>query len=280
MQIRHFSDVDAYLDAAGAFLVAREAEHNLIFGICSSLRETPERYGDPYLAVVERDRTVVAAALRTPPFRLVLSELDDPSAIDALVEDNLSRTMPGVTGPAEHVRVFAERWNARGGPTARLAMSERVYRLTSVISPRRVAGSHRVAVAADRDLAIDWTEGFMREAFGEVDPAEVAADVDRWLARKARTIYLWEDGVPVSMCGVGGETPNGIRIGPVFTPPDLRGRGYASALVAAVSQAELDAGRRFCFLFTDQANPTANHIYQAIGYEPVRDVDAYRFDAR
>ena len=59
-----------------------------------------------------------------------------------------------------------------------------------------------------------------------------------------------------------------------------RGRGYASALVAAISQAELDAGRRFCFLFTDQANPTANHIYQAIGYEPVRDVDAYRFEAR
>lgn len=280
MQIRHLTDVDAFLDAAGDFLVAREAEHNLIFGICSSLRETPERYGEPYLAVVERDGTVVAAALRTPPFRLVLSEMDDPAAVDALVEDNLVHALPGVTGPAEQVRVFAERWNERGGPTARLAMSERVYQLTSVIPPRPVAGSHRIAVATDRGLAIGWTEGFMREAFGEVDPAEVAADVDRWLARKARSIYLWQDGAPVSLCGVGGETPNGIRIGPVFTPPDLRGRGYASALVAAVSQAELDAGRRFCFLFTDQANPTANHIYQAIGYEPVRDVDAYRFDAR
>jgi predicted GNAT family acetyltransferase len=277
MNVRHFGDVDAYLEAAGAFLVAREAEHNLIFGICSSLRETAERYGEPYLAIVERDGTVVAAAIQTPPFRLVLSEVDDPAAIDALVEDTLPRTLPGVTGPAEHLRVFAATWNARGGPMATLAMSERVYQLTSVIPPRPVAGSRRIAVAADRDLAIDWTEGFMRDAFGQSDPSEVAADVDRWLARRGRTIYLWEDGVPVSLCGVGGETPNGIRIGPVYTPPDLRGRGYASALVAAVSQAELDARRRFCFLFTDQANPTANHIYQAIGYEPVRDVDAYRF---
>ncbi|OGO56238.1 MAG: hypothetical protein A2Z32_12645 [Chloroflexi bacterium RBG_16_69_14] len=118
----------------------------------------------------------------------------------------------------------------------------------------------------------------MFEAFGEADPDEVAAWTDRWLARRGRTLYLWDDDRVVSMTGVGGPTPNGIRIGPVYTPPAVRGRGYASALVAAVSQAELDAGRRFCFLFTDLANPTSNHIYQAIGYEPVRDVDAYGFE--
>jgi predicted GNAT family acetyltransferase len=277
IRVRQFASVDDFLDAAGDFLVAREAEHNLIFGICSSLRETPERYGAPYLVVVERGETVVAAAIRTPPFRLVLSEVDDPAAIGALVEDVYDRDLPGVTGPAEHVRAFAETWNARGGPAATLHMSERIYRLSQVRPPRPMAGRYRMATAADRGLAIDWTEGFMRDAFGDVDPNEVAADVDRWLARRARTLYLWEDGEPVSLCGVGGETPNGIRIGPVYTPPALRGRGYASALVAAVSQAELDAGRRFCFLFTDLANATANHIYQAIGYEPIRDVDAYRF---
>jgi predicted GNAT family acetyltransferase len=278
MTLRRFAEGGDFLDAAGAFLGAREAEHNLIFGICSSLRETPERYGAPYLAVVERDDRVVAAALQTPPFRLVLSEVDDPDAIDAIVEDVLGRDLPGVTGPAEQTLAFAQAWNARGGPTATLYMSERIYRLSVVTPPRPVDGRHRMATPADRALAIDWTERFMRDAFGEVDPAEVAADVDRWLARRGRTVYLWEDGDPVSLCGVGGETPNGIRIGPVYTPPALRARGYASALVAAVSQAELDAGRRFCFLFADQANPTANHIYQAIGYEPIRAVDAYRFE--
>jgi predicted GNAT family acetyltransferase len=119
----------------------------------------------------------------------------------------------------------------------------------------------------------------MFEAFGEVDLDEVAATTDRWLAGRGRTLHLWEDGEVVSLVGAGGRTPNGIRIGPVYTPPAARRRGYASALFAAVSQAELDAGRRFCFLFTDLANPTSNHIYQAIGYEAVRDVDAYGFDA-
>ncbi len=82
----------------------------------------------------------------------------------------------------------------------------------------------------------------------------------------------------VSLTGVGSQTPNGVRIGPVYTPPEARNHGYASALVAAASQAQLDDGRRFCFLFTDLANPTANHIYQTIGYEPVRDVDMWRHD--
>jgi len=81
------------------------------------------------------------------------------------------------------------------------------------------------------------------------------------------------------MTGVAAVTPEGSRVGPVYTPSPLRGRGYASALVAAASQAQLGAGRRFCFLFTDLANPTSNEIYQAIGYEPVCDVDEYRFTA-
>ncbi len=280
LPVRRFAGVDAFLAAAGSFLAAREAEHNLIFGICSSLRETPERYGEPYLAVVERGDRVVAAALQTPPFRLVLSEVDEPAAIDALVDDVLTRSLPGVAGPVEHVRAFAGTWLARGGPTPTLAMSERMYRLATVIPPRPIPGRSRIAGPADRDLVIDWTEAFMREAFGDADPVVVAADVDRWLARRGRTIYVWDDGEPRSLAGVGGDTPNGTRIGPVYTPPALRARGYASALVAEVSQAKLDAGRRFCFLFTDLANPTANHIYQAIGYEPIRDVDAYRFAPR
>jgi len=92
-------------------------------------------------------------------------------------------------------------------------------------------------------------------------------------------MYIWVDGEPACLVGVSGETPHGIRVAPVYTPPELRGRGYASALTAEVSQAQLDAGRRYCFLFTDLANPTSNKVYQAIGYEPVCDVDDLRFEA-
>ena len=130
---------------------------------------------------------------------------------------------------------------------------------------------------ADRDLLIEWVGAFLDEALDRVDPDQTAAMVDRSLRTGTRTWYLWEDGEPVSVAAAGGPTPNGIRIGPVYTPPDRRRHGYASALTAAVSQAELDKGRRFVFLFTDLSNPTSNKIYQAIGYEPVIDVDQITF---
>jgi len=113
---------------------------------------------------------------------------------------------------------------------------------------------------------------FYAEALPEpADEAETATGIDLSLAGRGRRFYLWDDGQPVAMSGAGGQTPHGVRIGPVYTPPEHRRRGYASALVAAISQAQLDAGRTFCFLYTDLANPTSNHIYQAIGYESVTD---------
>jgi uncharacterized protein len=281
MELRRFAAVGEFIEAAGPFLVEREAEHNLMLGVASSLVEAPEAYnGPPYLATVTDAGRVVAAAIQTPPFRLILSEIDAPAAIDCLAADVLRRDLPGVLGPAEHVAAFVEARARLGGPLAEYEMAERVYRLTEVRPVAGVSGRLRPADGSDRELVIEWVEAFMREAFGDADPATVAADADRWLAGRGRTLHLWEDGGVVSLAGTGGRTPNGIRIGPVYTPPAARRRGYASALVAAVSQASLDAGRRFCFLFTDQANATANHVYQAIGYQPVRDVVAYRFRSR
>ena len=101
----------------------------------------------------------------------------------------------------------------------------------------------------------------------------------RLLRRADRTVYLWADegGEPVALVGAGGRTPRGIRIGPVYTPPAHRGRGYASNLVAAVTQRQFDDGRAFCFLFTNLANPTSNRIYQGMGYQPVIDIDQWQF---
>lgn len=281
MDLQRFADVGAFYDVAGDFLVAREAEHNLILGICGALRDDPQAYPrTPYLVTVSADGRVVAAAIQTPPFRLVLSEVDDRRAIELLAGDVVDRDLPGVFGPVDVVRAFVDAWTRRGGPPATVEQHERTYRLTAVRPVRPTAGRWRAAGLDDRPTVLIWIEAFMLEAFGDADPAEVQTRTDRWLAGYERTLYLWEDDDPVSLCGVGNPTPNGIRIGPVYTPPNQRGKGYASALVAAVSQAELDAGRRYCFLFTDLANPTSNHIYQAIGYEPIRDVDMWVFDRR
>ena len=85
-------------------------------------------------------------------------------------------------------------------------------------------------------------------------------------------LRIWQDERPASMAVAQGVTPNGCRVGYVYTPTELRGRGYASALVAELSQSMLDSGLNFCVLYTDLANPTSNGIYQRIGYNAICDV--------
>ena len=277
--VERHATAPAFLDAAGDFLVGREAEHNLIFGICATLTADPGYSSEPYLATISKAGGVVGAAVMTPPWNLVLSCTDELDALSALAADLDARgiTIPGVTGPVETAGRFAEGWCRSHGLERGPRIAERIYRLERVVPPDGVPGTVRLATGADRDLLIEWVDAFLVEAFDRADRDQAASMVDRSLRAATRTWYLWEDGQPVSVAAAAGPTPNGIRIGPVYTPPHRRRRGYASALTAATSQAELDKGRRFVFLFTDLANPTSNKIYQAIGYEPVIDIDQITF---
>jgi len=265
--------------AAGDFLAAREAEHNLMLGIVSSLSGDRDAYeGPPLLATVRDDGNVVAAAVRTPPYNLVLSEVDDPGAIPILVGALRGEALPGIVGPPVAVRAFADAWAATRGGSWRLGREERIYRLSEVNPPPAGDGSPRLAHASDRELIGTWLGAFEREALDEeAEAGMIERALNSW-SGGARRFWLWEvDGRAVSIVGAGGRTPNGVRIGPVYTPPGERGHGYASRLTAWVSQAMLDEGRRFCFLYTDLANQTSNRIYQAIGYEPVTDASMVYF---
>ncbi len=284
LRVERLPDAAAFIERSTAFLMPREAENCLIFGLCANLR-SGITYGPrpPYFAIVTDRDADVGVAMRTPPFNLIIAAGTDPRALPAIGDDVLrsdAADLAGVVGLKELTASFIGHWRGRTGAHATLRTAERIYRLTRVKAPPRgpASGWMRVAEAADHDLVTEWFLGFARDALGEGDVAGARAHADRWIGE--RGLHVWMDGArPVSMAGASGPTPNGIRIGAVYTPPALRNRGYAGTLVAALSQAQLDRGRTFCFLYTDLANPTSNKIYQDIGYEPVCDVDEYRFEA-
>jgi len=285
LTVRHHATVDEFLAAAGGFLEEHEAENNLLFGISSAIRATPELFADevPRFATVTDDaERTVAASLRTPPHNQVLSWTDDMDAVDALADAMQHEQLPGLLGPKGPAERFVARWTETTGQAGAVGVAERIFRLSRVIPPARpAAGDWRFPEPRDRDLIARWVIAFSEEAVPEAAPIpDPGAVADRWIARAGRLGYLWLDGdAVVSMVGVSGDTPHGVRIGPVYTPPELRNRGYASSLTAAASADQLERGRQFVFLFTDLANPTSNKIYRAIGYEPVCDVDQYRFGA-
>jgi len=282
--LERFLAVEDFYKRVERYLIEREAYHNLIIGICTGLMQHPERVTQrPYLVSVEEGNKVVATAVRTPPHNLVLSQVDAPAALPLIAEDVCKQypELPGVLGPKPVSRSFADIWRKLSGQPYRKGMPQRIYQLEAVKPVSGVPGNLRRATSADRELLMEWFTALVKEAQRENPSAQEARiRIDAFLDVGTNGVHLWEDEKPVSMAGYTGPTPNGIRINLVYTPPEYRGRGYARACVASLSQLLLDEGRRYCFLFTDLSNPTSNRIYQAIGYEAVSDQDEYKFSKR
>lgn len=284
--VERFESAQKFSDASIDFLSAREAENNLLLGITSDLLGgTPFGPTPPYLAVAARGGEVTAAALRTPPYNVALSATDDLDAVDLLADDlfMVYSTLPGVLAPSAAADRFVDKWESRTGQRRRVRANERIHKCNRVNRARSPRGGMRSFKEFDRELVVQWMKLFISESKlphpgGE---AEFRVSIDRRLNARDGGYFFWEvDGEAVSMAASGGRTPNGVRIGPVYTPPSHRGKGYATALVADVTSAMLDRGLDFCFLFTDLANPVSNSIYAQIGYVPVTDCVMYDLEPR
>jgi predicted GNAT family acetyltransferase len=277
VHVKRLAAPEAFLVAAEPVLLADEARHNLILGVAGVLRDQPAVHPAYDLWTVEREEGVAAAGLRTPPFNVLVAGRDE-AALEALADALYAERvdLPGVTAATPEADVFAARWAELTGDTVTPRVRQRIYGLRELVPPRATSGAARAATTADRDLLVAWTAAFTDDVrHGASRSAEATVDA----RLEGGGFVLWEHGEPVSMAGWGSPTPNGIRIGPVYTPPEHRGRGYGTAATAAASAEQLASGRRLCFLYTDRANPTSNKIYMDIGYEPVCDSTEYVFVA-
>lgn len=273
-------DPGAFEAAVARFLHSDPIRNTLPLTILDQVRAG--RYDDWLLGYVagssspEVDGEVTAVCVRTPPFNVLVAARDDAGVV--AIADGLDRQgqrLPGVTGIQPWADRFAQLWTSRRGEIAVTSRRERLFRLDSLEPPRPARGLARQATASDLDQVLAWTRAFRAEAAPGLPPLD--ARVVR-PALDAGRYWLWEDGRPVSLTGHTAYVAGQARVGPVYTPPSERGRGYASNLVAHVSRLLLrDVVPT---LFTDLANPTSNKIYRAIGYVPVADLGEIRFDSR
>jgi predicted GNAT family acetyltransferase len=218
---------------------------------------------------------LAGVALRTPPRGLLVTAMP-AAAATALAEYCAAADLrpPEAGGPEPASDTFTDRYTQLTGAHRSLAMAQRLYRLDTVTPPAGVPGALREAVATDEALLIEWTHRLQSDVFGSNAP-----DVIESLRQRLRTgglLYVWQLGDrPVAMNWISPPVSGVVRVSGVYTPPDLRGHGYASALVAATSQHALDTGATACCLYTDLANPTSNRIYQRIGYRPAADMNSW-----
>lgn len=272
--IRH-PDARAALDHVEAALLAAGGAGEVPVGLLHRLVAEPDAWGS--------EVTLLAGAGADGPAAFTMMTGDHPAVVvafaaaaDVAWADVVAAMIAaghrpsGVSGERAASEAFA-RACAAAGAAAHVRRDVRVYELRTVRPPTGVAGSWRSAAADEAHLLERWSVAFHAEIGESETPAEAAVSVGRKLAED--DLVVWErDGSVVSMAGVVRRTPWSSAIALVYTPPDLRRNGFASAVVAALSQRELDAGRRWCSLLADAANPTTNRIYADIGYEPRCDL--------
>jgi len=284
------ADPGRFLEVAGGLLAADPVVNTVVATVTARIRderaggEPPPEDRPEWWAVVRDDRGAIAGlAMRTartpphPPYLLSMPE-DAARTLARLAHDRGER-IGGVNGALPATRVFAEEVACLQGDRVEVAQHTRLFELAELVEPTGVPGSLRPATLDDLDLAVAWIDRFMDDADEQAGrepgshPHEglVADDIRRRIVQGTYWFWLDESGERVHLTGANPPTYGVARVGPVYTPPEQRRKGYAGAAVAQVSRILRDAGARVC-LFTDQANPTSNGVYQAIGYRPVVDM--------
>ncbi|NUR66856.1 MAG: GNAT family N-acetyltransferase [Streptomyces sp.] len=274
-------DLDAFLARAGAFLRSRPVLHTVQLTVTERLSTYGTRaYGDeaPVFGVLERDGAPRAAWFRTPPHWLTLTPLaaEDAAALAARLAD-LGHRLPGVSADRGTAVAFAEAWRRHTGAEAALYQHQRLYRLDTLTPPDPMPpGRARIAGKADRELLVRWFDGFLDDV-GKTGAGDPEAWADARVEHGGAVLWETPDGVPVSLAAAHPMIAGQVRVGPVYTPPELRGRGYAGAATVAVSRAARESGAEEVLLFADLANPTSNGVYLRVGYRGVADFAVYDF---
>lgn len=283
MEYTEYHDPQEFLNATQPVFEKNEVLFGLMLGISLRLAENPLHYGKkPYLATVADNGDLQLIALMTPPHKLQVASFrgDSEKAVE-LLAFNLQKggwKVPAVLAEKILAKHFEETWTVLTGVQSEQGMRQRIYQLRAVKHHDYPSGRFRQATVEDLNLAAAWNASFHEDCFGSSIPGE-CTKAARMMIENG-DLYIWENPLPVSMAGYSRPTKAGVSVGSVYTPPEFRKQGYASALVASLSALALENGKKFCTLYTDLSNPTSNSIYQKIGYDVVADVVDVNFSMK
>lgn len=231
-----------------------------------------------FALVSDATGAVTGAALRTPPRALLCTAIGRADAAELMVawlgEDP---ELPAVNAATETARALAGSYRAQTGGRTERTMEMALHALAPdelVDPPRPAAGELRAPRPEEHALLVDWYLAFVAESHVEEEAA--AARRSARLRIERGLTFVWDvDGEPVSLVGRTIPVAGVPRVGPVYTPPEHRNRGYASTAVAALSRRLFADGATAVVLFTDLANPTSNRIYRDVGYRRLAGYEEY-----
>jgi FR47-like protein len=284
LRLQFCADPGEFLAVAGDYLTADPVVSTVVTTVAHRLLALQaEEIAPPcrnWWLVVRNATAVVGAGMRTAPFAPFLLPMPDEAAVAlARALHERGEEVLGLNGALPAVELCAAELTRLGGGRVQVSQHTRLHELGELVWPAPVPGGLQAATENDVELVMEWFGAFMGDAdeqAGRPRGASAHEAPDRAeMLRRLRTGRLWfwitEAGERVHLTGASPPSFGVARVGPVYTPLAQRGRGWASNAVAEISRRIQAEGSRVC-LFTDQANPTSNKIYAALGYRPVADM--------
>lgn len=287
LRLRFCTDPGEFLAVAGDYLAARPVVSTVVTTVAHRLLAQQAggiaQPGPNWWLMVWSASAVVGAGMRTAPFApyppFLLPMPDEAAVALARALHERGEEVLAVNGALPAVDLCAAELTRLAGGRVQVSQHTRLHELGELAWPAPVPGGLRAATGDDVDLVMEWFGAFMGDADEQADrprgtSAHEVPDRAEILRRlRGGRLWLWinEAGERVHLTGVSPPSFGVARVGPVYTPPAQRGHGWASNAVAEISRRIQAEGARVC-LFTDQANPTSNKIYAALGYQPVADM--------
>ena len=260
------------------YLEKSEPENGLLIGMIEHVKKNTPMETPVMIEARAADGVITAAFYNERNLIISRGSHEVWSTVASTIHDRRVR-LPGVVGPALDSEQFAIEWSRQNSCEFHLAMDQRLYELRTVIWPEGIPGQARLISENDVDLLTAWLYGFYQDAIPWETPSiEQIRDNAKSRVPAQMTFFWVVHDKPVAMAALSRPSRRGYTVNAVYTPPEHRKHGYATALVAAISDVGLKRGKEFCVLFTDLSNPTSNAIYQKVGYKPFADSRNYRFD--
>jgi len=288
MKFKLYRDVKEFYGETHGIMMRHEAQNMIPLGnlIVGNEGRDKTDWRDPenwFMATVSDEHGALLTAIMTPPYNLTLYATDniyDSDVLTCLIRGikETEIAIGGVMTESSLAEGFAQAYSAETGMNYEITQRQRLYELRKVNPDIPLVGNIRIAGKQDMSFLPYWFEAFDSDCFGSIPAVKKDPEPYLYHISDGNLFILEEVGMPVSMAKISREMQTVAGVSYVYTPPYLRGRGYATSCVAMLSRLILERGFSKCVLYTDLANPTSNSIYQKIGYEPICDSLEIKFN--
>lgn len=226
--------------------------------------------GREVIALRTEDKNAIV--LQNPGFAMWLwiNETLEESKVKDIINDLCNKLkedkLRAISGRTKFVKYFAEQYSKMLGVSYELGLGMEAYECPKIIKPKGVQGKLIKAELKHTDVVADFCVGFVYWCFGVTVTKESQIPAAREMIESGN-LFLWEvNGEICSMANIAHRSKRHARLNNVYTPPEQRKKGYASAIVAELCSKVNDEGL-IPMLYADVKNPDSNKVYKGVGFK-------------